>query len=65
MYEGELVLAQLMEHLPTYTFRRIIKRYDGDRKVEIFSCNQIFQILSLNMFERNRLDQLFNGIFTD
>jgi len=38
MYEGKLVFAQLMEHLPTLTFRRIVKRYDGDYKVQTFSC---------------------------
>ena len=38
MYEGKLVFAQLMEHLPTHTFRRIVKRYDGDHKVQTFSC---------------------------
>jgi len=32
------VFAQLMEHLPTHTFRRIVKRYDGDYKVQTFSC---------------------------
>ena len=38
MYEGKLVFAQLMEYLPTHTFRRIVKRYDGDYKVQTFSC---------------------------
>ena len=38
MYEGKLVFAQLMEHLPIHTFRRIVKRYDGDYKVQTFSC---------------------------
>lgn len=27
-----------MEHLPIHTFRRIVKRYDGDYKVQTFSC---------------------------
>ena len=38
MYEGKLVFAQLMDHLPLHTFRRIVKRYDGERKVKTFSC---------------------------
>ena len=43
MYEGRLVFAQLMDHLPTHTFRRIVKRFDGDHKVQIFSClNEFF-----------------------
>lgn len=38
MYSGKLVFAQLMDHLPLHTFRRIVKRYDGEYKVKTFSC---------------------------
>ena len=38
MYAGKLVFAQIMEHLPLHTFRRIVARYAGDRKVKSFSC---------------------------
>jgi len=38
MYAGKLVFAQVMEHLPLYTFRRIVRRYNGERKVKSFSC---------------------------
>jgi len=38
MYTGKLVFAQLMEHLPLHTFRRIVARYAGDHKVKSFSC---------------------------
>ena len=38
MYSGKLVFAQVMEHLPLYTFRRIVRRYEGERKVQSFSC---------------------------
>ena len=42
MYAGQLVFAQLMEHLPWQTFRRIVERYGGDRRVRDFSCaNQL------------------------
>jgi hypothetical protein len=42
MYAGQLVFAQLMEHLPWQTFRRIVERYGGDRRVREFSCaNQL------------------------
>jgi hypothetical protein len=33
MYEGRTVLAQLLDHLPRHTLRRIVRRYDGDRGV--------------------------------
>ena len=38
MYSGKLVFAQVMEHLPLHSFRRIVTRYDGERKVQSFSC---------------------------
>lgn len=38
MYSGKLVFAQLMDHLPLHTFRRIVKRYSGEYKVKSFSC---------------------------
>jgi integrase len=38
MYAGKLVFAQIMEPLPLHTFRRIVARYAGERKVKSFSC---------------------------
>jgi len=38
MYTGKLVFAQLMEHLPLHSFRRIVTRYGGEHKVKSFSC---------------------------
>src|SRR5262245_24367332 len=38
MNQGRLVFAQLMSHLPLTTFRRCVIRYDGERKVQSFSC---------------------------
>src|SRR5262247_1176066 len=38
MNQGRLVFAQLMQHLPLSTFRRCVIRYDGERKVQSFSC---------------------------
>src|SRR5574338_1593530 len=38
MYAGKLVFAQIMKHLPLHTFRRIVVRYAGERKVKSFSC---------------------------
>ena len=38
MYEGKLVFAQVMEHLPLHSFRRIVARYSGEHKVKSFSC---------------------------
>lgn len=38
MYEGSLVFSQLMAHLPQHTFRRCVKRYQGDLYSKGFSC---------------------------
>ena len=38
MYTGKLVFAQLMDHLPLHTFRRIVARYAGEHKIKSFSC---------------------------
>ena len=45
MYVGKLVFAQVMEHLPLHTFRKIVTRYAGERKVKSFSC--LDQFLSM------------------
>ncbi len=38
MFVGKLVFAQVVEHLPLHTFRRCVTRYDGEHKVQSFSC---------------------------
>jgi hypothetical protein len=38
MNQGKLVFAQLMQHLPLTTFRRCVVRYQGEHKVQSFSC---------------------------
>ena len=45
MNQGQLVFAQLMQHLPLTTFRRCVRRYHGERKVKSFSC--LDQFLSM------------------
>ena len=46
MYAGQLVFAQLMEHLPWQTFRRIVERYSGDYRVRDFSCANQFRCMA-------------------
>jgi len=38
MHTGQIVFSQLMEHIPHYSFRRIVRRYDGERRLREFSC---------------------------
>ena len=46
MYAGQLVFAQLMEHLPWQTFRRIVERHGGDCRVREFSCANQFRCMA-------------------
>jgi len=46
MYSGQLVFAQLMDHLPWQTFRRIVDRYGGDHRVRDFSCANQFRCMA-------------------
>lgn len=45
MYEGKLVFAQVMEHLPLHALRHSIARYDGDRFAKGFSCQDQFRCM--------------------
>lgn len=46
MYSGQLVFAQLMDHLPWQTFRRIVERYAGEHRVRNFSCANQFRCMA-------------------
>jgi hypothetical protein len=38
MYQGQLVFAQLMQHLPLDTFKTCVDRYHGHHKTKQFTC---------------------------
>jgi hypothetical protein len=38
MNSGKTIFAQLMDFLPSKTFQRCVKRYQGDYKLKTFSC---------------------------
>ena len=40
MYDGKLVFSQVMDFIPWHTFRRCVKRYDGEHKVLSFRCTE-------------------------
>ncbi len=42
MNMGKTVFSQVMEFLPFYEFRKCIERYQGDYKVQSFSCTDQF-----------------------
>ena len=46
MPHGQYVFSQLMDHMPLTTFRRCVVRYNGERKVQHFSCLDQFRCLA-------------------
>ena len=42
MNTGKTIFSQVMEFLPIYEFRKCVQRYQGDYKVQIFSCMDQF-----------------------
>lgn len=38
MNTGKTIFSQLMNFLPLYEFRQCVKRYDGNHKIQSFSC---------------------------
>ena len=46
MNTGQTVFAQLMELLPLHTFHQCVERYQGDYKVQSFSCLDHFLCLA-------------------
>ena len=43
MYMGKLIITQALEFLPQHTLRRCIKRYDGDKNVKSFNCQDQYR----------------------
>jgi Domain of unknown function (DUF4372) len=50
MYQGKLVFAQVMAHLPLTTFRCCVALYNGDFKVQDFSCLDQFLAMAFAQF---------------
>src|SRR5258707_5244393 len=46
MNSGKSIFAQLMDFLPSKSFRRCVKRYQGDYKLKTFSCWDQFLCMS-------------------
>jgi len=51
-----MVFSQLMEQLPWHTFRRCVRRYDGEYKVKTFRCSEQFRCMAFaQLTERESL----------
>jgi len=46
MYTGKLVFAQALDFLPLHTFRRCVQRYDGNRYIKSFSCQDQYRCMA-------------------
>ena len=46
MYQGKLVFAQLIDHLPMHSFRRCVVRYRGEHSIKSFSCQDQFRAMA-------------------
>ncbi len=46
MHVGKTLFAQLMDFLPWTTFRRIVARYGGDRRVRTLSCAEQYRAMA-------------------
>ena len=46
MYDGKLVFSQAMHFVPWHTFRRCVKRYDGEHKVHSFRCTEQYRCMA-------------------
>jgi hypothetical protein len=49
MNQGKLVFAQLMQHLLLSTFRRCVARYQGEFKVQSFSCLDVHGLRAVDL----------------
>ena len=46
MYTGRLIFSQVLDHLPSHTFRRCVTRYNGNHHVKKFSCFDQFRCMA-------------------
>ena len=56
MYQGTSIFSQIMSHAPLYEFRKCVKRYDGDYKVQTLTClNQFYTMAFAQLTYRESL----------
>ena len=59
MNKDQYVFAQLVKFMDEFKFRRIVKRYDGDKYVKSFSCwNQLLTMMFGQLTNRESLRDL-------
>jgi len=46
MFTGKLIFSQIMDHIPHHTFRRCVHRYQGNHKIQSFTCLDQFRCMA-------------------
>jgi len=46
MYTGKLIFAQAMDYLPQHTLRRCIQRYNGNKNIKRFTCQDQYRCMA-------------------
>jgi hypothetical protein len=46
MNQGQTVFSQIMSYLPKHSFRKCVKKYNGNYKIHSFSCWEQFLVMS-------------------
>ena len=46
MYQGKFVFTQIMDRVPWRRFQTCVDRYQGDRKVQTFTCSDYFRVMA-------------------
>ena len=46
MNQGQTVFSQIMSHIPKHSFRKCVKKYNGNYNVRSFSCWEQFLVMS-------------------
>ena len=54
MYDGQLVLSQMMANLPWKTCHRIVDRDKGDHRIRSFRCPHPYRAMALAQLNRRR-----------
>jgi hypothetical protein len=61
MPHGQYVFSQLVDHMPLTMFRRCVARYDGERKVQHFSCLDQFRCLACAQLTWRNIEACVNA----
>jgi len=62
MYQGKTVFAQIMSYVPYYRFQQCVKRYQGNKWVQSFSCWEQFLSMAFAQLTSRRSLRDIEGV---